>query len=158
MWYIVNMVDKNKDYKDFLETNFMRLTMELVEWMEREMVELNKTSKYRGSIKEIRLFNALRGQEKSISELARIMNISRQAVHKTAHKLVDLGFLELISEDGNKKNKIIKITTLGQEIRKQGAEHLMQIEEKLSWDIGERNLEFMKIILSSHSKHTKVQD
>ena len=125
MWYIVNMVDKNKDYKDFLETNFMRLTMELVEWMEREMLELNKTSKYRGSITEIRLFNALRGQEKSISELARIMNISRQAVHKTAHKLVDLGFLELISEDGNKKNRIIKITTLGQEIRKQGAEHLM---------------------------------
>ena len=155
MWYIVNMVDKNKDYKTFLETSFMRLTMELVEWMEREMVELNKTSKYRGSITEIRLFNALRGQEKSISELARIMNISRQAVHKTAHKLVDLGFLELISEDGNKKNRIIKITTLGQEIRKQGAEHLMEIERKLSWNLGERNLEFMKTILSSHSKHIK---
>ena len=155
MWYIVNMVDKNKDYKTFLETSFMRLTMELVEWMEREMVELNKTSKYKGSITEIRLFNALRGQEKSISELARIMNISRQAVHKTAHKLVDLGFLELISEDGNKKNRIIKITTLGQEIRKQGAEHLMEIERKLSWNLGERNLEFMKTILSSHSKHIK---
>ena len=155
MWYIVNMVDKNKDYKDFLETNFMRLTMELVEWMEREMVELNKTSKYRGSISEIRLFNALRGQEKSISELARIMNISRQAVHKTAHKLVDLGFLELISEDGNKKNRIIKITTLGQEIRKQGAEHLMEIERNLSWNLGERNLEFIKTILSTHSKHIK---
>ena len=155
MWYIVNMVDKNKDYKDFLETNFMRLTMELVEWMEREMVELNKTSKYRGSISEIRLFNALRGQEKSISELARIMNISRQAVHKTAHKLVDLGFLELISEDGNKKNRIIKITTLGQEIRKQGAEYLMEIERKLCWNLGERNLEFIKTILSSHSKHIK---
>lgn len=155
MWYIVNMVDKNKDYKDFLETNFMRLTMELVEWMEREMVELNKTSKYRGSITEIRLFNALRGQEKSISELARIMNISRQAVHKTAHKLADRGFLKLISEDGNKKNRIIKITTLGQEIRKQGAEHLMEIERKLSWNLGERNLEFIKTILSSHSKHIK---
>ena len=155
MWYIVNMVDKNKDYKDFLETNFMRLTMELVEWMEREMLELNKTSKYRGSITEIRLFNALRGQEKSISELARIMNISRQAVHKTAHKLVDLGFLELISEDGNKKNRIIKITTLGQEIRKQGAEHLMEIEKRLSWNLGKRNLEFIKTILSSHSKHIK---
>ena len=155
MWYIVNMVDKNKDYKDFLETNFMRLTMELVEWMEREMIELNKTSQYRGSIGEIRLFNALRGEEKSISELARIMKVSRQAVHKTAHKLVDLGFLELISEESNKKNKIIKITALGQEIRKQGAEHLMEIERKLSWDLGERNLEFMKTILSSHSKHIK---
>ena len=114
------MIDKNIDYKDFLETNLMRLTMELVEWMEGEMIELNKTSQYRGSIAEIRLFNALRGEEKSISEVAQIMNISRQAVHQTVHKLVNLGYLELISQDGNKKNKIIKITALGQEIRKQG--------------------------------------
>ena len=155
MCYIVNMVDKNKDYKNFLETNFMRLTMELVEWMEGEMIELNKTSQYRGSIAEIRLFNALRGEEKSISEVAKIMNISRQAVHQTVHKLVNLGYLELISQDGNKKNKIIKITALGQEIRKQGSEHLMEIERKLSWNLGERNLEFIKTILSSHSKHIK---
>ena len=149
------MIDKNIDYKDFLETNLMRLTMELVEWMEGEMIELNKTSQYRGSIAEIRLFNALRGEEKSISEVAKIMNISRQAVHQTVHKLVNLGFLELISQNGNKKNKIIKITALGQEIRKQGSEHLMEIERKLSWNLGERNLEFIKIILSSHSKHIK---
>jgi hypothetical protein len=64
MCYIVNVVDKNIDYKDFLETNLMRLTMELVEWMEREMVELNKTSQYRGSIAEIRLFNALQRSRK----------------------------------------------------------------------------------------------
>ena len=149
------MIDKNIDYKDFLETNLMRLTMELVEWMEGEMIELNKTSQYRGSIAEIRLFNALRGEEKSISEVAKIMNISRQAVHQTVHKLVNLGFLELISQDGNKKNKIIKITALGQEIRKQGSEHLMEIERKLSWNLGERNLEFIKTILSSHSKNIK---
>ena len=149
------MIDKNIDYKDFLETNLMRLTMELVEWMEGEMIELNKTSQYRGSIAEIRLFNALRGEEKSISEVAKIMNISRQAVHQTAHKLVNLGYLELISQDGNKKNKIIKITALGQEIRKQGSEHLMEIERKLSWNLGERNLEFIKTILSSHSKNIK---
>jgi DNA-binding MarR family transcriptional regulator len=149
------VIDKNIDFKDFLETNLMRLTMELVEWMEEEMIELNKTSQYRGSIAEIRLFNALRGEKKSISEVAKIMNISRQAVHQTVHKLVNLGFLELISQDGNKKNKIVKITALGQEIRKQGSEHLMEIERKLSWNLGERNLEFIKIILSSHSKHIK---
>tara|TARA_A200000159_G_C7077751_1_gene237164 strand:+ start:58 stop:510 length:453 start_codon:yes stop_codon:yes gene_type:complete len=149
------VIDKNIDYKDFLETNLLRLTMELVEWMEAEMIELNKTSQYRGSIAEIRLFNALRGEEKSISEVAKIMNISRQAVHQTVHKLVNLGYLELISQDGNKKNKIIKITALGQEIRKQGSEHLMEIERKLSWNLGERNLEFIKTILSSHSKHIK---
>jgi hypothetical protein len=94
------MVDNNIS---FLETNLMRLTMELVEWMELEMIELNKSAKYQGSIAEIKLFNALRGEEKSISEL-------------------------------------------------------MEIEEKLAWSIGERNLEFMRIILAGHSKKLKVCD
>jgi hypothetical protein len=41
------MVDNNIS---FLDTNLMRLTMELVEWMELEMIELNKSAKYQGSI------------------------------------------------------------------------------------------------------------
>ena len=149
------MIDNNIS---FLDTNLMRLTMELVEWMEVEMIELNKSAKYQGSIAEIKLFNALRGEEKSISELARLMNISRQAVHKTAHRLEDLGFLELITRHDNKKDRVVKITELGQEVRKQGAEHIMEIEEKLAWSIGERNLEFMRIILAGHSKKLKVYD
>ena len=55
------MIDKNIDYKDFLDRNIMRLAMELVEWMEFEMIKLNKSSKYKGSTSEIKLFNALRG-------------------------------------------------------------------------------------------------
>jgi hypothetical protein len=34
----------------------------------------------------------------------------------------------------------------------------MEIEEKLAWSIGERNLEFMRIILAGHSKKLKVYD
>ena len=55
------MVDNNIN---FLDTNLMRLSMELVEWMELEMIELNKSAKYQGSIAEIKLFNALRGGRK----------------------------------------------------------------------------------------------
>ena len=36
------MVDNNIS---FLDTNLMRLKMELVEWMELEMIELNKYAK-----------------------------------------------------------------------------------------------------------------
>jgi DNA-binding MarR family transcriptional regulator len=149
------MIDNNIK---FLDTNLMRLAIELVEWMELEMIELNKSAKYQGSIAEIKLFNALRGEKKSISELARLMNISRQAVHKTAHKLEDLGFLELITRNGNKKDRLVKITELGQEVRKQGAEHIMVIEEKLALSMGKRNLEFMRIILAGHSKRLKASD
>ena len=149
------MVDNNIK---FLDKNLMRPAIELVEWMELEMIELNKSAKFQGSIAEIKLFNAIRGEEKSISELARLMNISRQAVHKTAHKLEDLGFLELSTRHDNKKDRVVKITELGQEIRKQGAEHIMVIEEKLAWSIGERNLEFIRVILAGHSKKLKACD
>ena len=98
------MVDNNIK---FLDKNLMRLAIELVEWMELEMIELNKSAKFQGSIAEIKLFNAIRGEEKSISELARLMNISRQAVHKTAHKLEDLGFLELSTRHDNKKDRVV---------------------------------------------------
>ena len=51
-----------------------------------------------------------------------------------------------------------QIIERGQEVRKQGAEHIMVIEEKLAWSMGKRNLEFMRIILAGHSKRLKASD
>ena len=150
------MVDNN-NYQSFLETNFLRLLLEISEWMESEMLELSQNSEYQGSIAEIKLFNALRGQEKSISELARILGVSRQAVHKTIHKLKDKGYLELVISRNNKKDRLVKITESGQDIRKQGAEYLMKIERKLSWSIGERNLDYVKEILLEHVKKIYIK-
>ena len=150
------MVDNN-NYQSFLETNFLRLLLEISEWMESEMLELSQNSEYQGSIAEIKLFNALRGQEKSISELARILGVSRQAVHKTIHKLKDKGYLELVISRNNKKDRLVKITQSGQDIRKEGAEYLMKIERKLSWSIGERNLDYVKEILLEHVKKIQIK-
>ena len=146
------MIDNNISNKEPLDTNIVGLTMGLVEWMEAEIIELNKYLPYKVSFAEIKLFNALRGKEKSISELARNLEVSRQAVHKTIHKLQNMGYLELIAKQNNKKDRIIKITNKGEAVKKQGAEHLITIEEKLSWSMGERNLGFMKIIISENLK------
>ncbi len=146
------MVDNNISNKEPLDTNIVGLTVGLVEWMEAEIIELNKYLPYKVSFAEIKLFNALRGKEKSISELARNLEVSRQAVHKTIHKLQNMGYLELIAKQNNKKDRIIKITNKGEAVKKQGAEHLIAIEEKLSWSMGERNLGFMKIIISENLK------
>lgn len=149
------MIDNNS-HKNFLETNLLRLLLETSEWMESEMLKLNQNSEYRGTIAEIKLFNVLRGQEKSISELARILGISRQAVHKTIHKLKDKGYLELKTSKDNKKDKKVIITDSGQAIRKEGAEYLIEIEKKVSWNIGERNLIYLKEILSEHVKNIQT--
>ena len=146
------MIDNNISNKEPLDTNIVGLTVGLIEWMEAEIIELNKYLPYKVSFAETKLFNALRGKEKSISQLARNLGISRQAVHKTIHKLENMGYLELIAKQNNKKDRIIKITNKGEAVKKQGAEHLITIEEKLSWSMGERNLGFMKIIISENLK------
>ena len=51
------MVDNN-NYKTFLEGNFLRLILEVSEWMEAEMIELNKNSEYQGSPAEVKIFNS----------------------------------------------------------------------------------------------------
>ena len=66
-----------------------------------------------------------------------------------------MGYLELIAKQNNKKDRIIKITNKGKTVKKQGVEHLIAVEEKLSWSMGERNLKFMKIIISENLK--KIQ-
>jgi len=121
------------------------------------MLKLNQNSEYRGTIAEIKLFNTLKGQEKSISELARILGISRQAVHKTIHKLKDKGYLELKTSKDNKKDKKVIITDSGQAIRKEGAEYLIEIEKRVSWNIGERNLIYLKEILFEHVKNIQTE-
>ena len=51
------MVDNNISNKEPLDTNIVRLTAGLVEWMEAEIIKLNKYLPYKVSFSEIRLFN-----------------------------------------------------------------------------------------------------
>ena len=86
------MIDNNSD-ENFLESNLLRLLTKTSQWMESEIHKLNKTYEHEFSIAEIKVLDGLRGKQKSIAELARVLQISRQAVHKTIHKLKDKGYL-----------------------------------------------------------------
>ena len=107
------MVDNLKPTFDYLETNLMRLVLEMAEKMQEESISLNKRGKYhRATSAQIKIFDTLRGEKRSISSLSRKLGISRQATHKTVHQLVDLGLLKL-EKLKNSRDKIVLYTDEG---------------------------------------------
>jgi len=128
----------------------MRLMMENVEWMEKEMINSSKEDIHHLTPAEIKLFNTLRGNKKSISDLSRVMGISRQAVHKTTHRLKEYGYIELTISPDNKRDRLVSITNEGQKVRKRGAKIIREIERNLSKNIGQDNLELIRDLLEEN--------
>ena len=150
------MIDNNSD-KNCHESNLLRLLAKTSQWMESEIHKLNKTHEHEFSIAEIMVLDGLRGKQKSIAELARFLQISRQAVHKTIHKLKDKGHLELVIDKNNKKDRKIIITENGKNERIKRLEDIVEIEKKISWVMGERNLDYVKEILLEHVRNIESQ-
>ena len=142
------MLDKKTN--SFLKKNIMRLMMENVEWMEGEMINSSKKDIRHLTPAEIKLFNTLRGSKKSISDLSRVMGISRQAVHKTIHRLMEFGYIELTISPDNKRDRLVSITRKGLKVRERGAKIIREIERKLSKNIGRDNLELIRDLLEEN--------
>ena len=88
---------------NYLDTNIMKLVLELGEFMQEESLRLHHAGEYKKATPaQLRLFNVLRGNERTISDIARRLGVSRQAVHKTVHQLIDVGFLKLKKSKNNR--------------------------------------------------------
>ncbi len=73
----------------------------------------------------------------TIAECGRIMNVSRQAAHKSAKKLSEMGYIELISSDENKKDKLIILTAKGVEYCNDLSELKEEMEKEIIKILGE---------------------
>jgi DNA-binding MarR family transcriptional regulator len=51
------------------------------------------------------------------SEIARLLGVSRQAVHTTLTAMVDLGFLRLTADPDDRRSKVVEISGKGVRIR-----------------------------------------
>ena len=152
------MVDNLKPTFDYLETNLMKLVLEMAEKMQEESISLNKSGKYhRATSAQIKIFDTLRGEKRSISSLSRKLGISRQATHKTVHQLVDLGLLKL-EKLKNSRDKIVLYTDEGKRARLVGAKNLIKIEKKMIQDLGKEDYLNLKRILLKHYKLHETRD
>lgn len=132
-----------------LSQNLKSLLLKRYEWYERELLtSLEKQGDVNLTSAQSRALAVLNGQSSSISALARSLNISRQAAHKTVARLIDLNWVQL--EDSEKGNeKIINFTEHGQKMRAKTKEHMIQVENDIAQAIGAERYQMLVEILKS---------
>ncbi len=121
--------------------NLRRLLRNLAESLDIRLSEFLKNTPYervRPSDAQV-IVNVARGYDR-ISELAKHLSISRQAVHMSAQRLQEMGLVELKPVPNNKRDKRVAITIAGQRQIRRGTKEMADAEAELTSVIGAANM------------------
>lgn len=133
---------------DFLINNIKALLQEKLWLLESRLLKKRMASPYKTlTDAEARILSVLRGEELTISEIARRLAISRQAVHKVVSKLVDEKILKLEKIEGNSRDKRIIFTKAGEAMKKEASNLLQTLEQEVRAAIGPNNFRLLKSLL-----------
>lgn len=119
------------------------------EWMEERVYERAAQNGY-GDITAAmsRLYAHLGGGPRPLSDLARRLAISRQAVHKMAKEGVRQGYVELTESPTDARIKLLGFTEKGQAMAASARETMEDIEVRLRTQLGTEQVDMIKRILS----------
>lgn len=84
----------------------------------------------------------------TISDVAKDVEISRQAIHKIVKSLEAKGLVEVSSVEHSKKHKAIRMTEFGQICYEKNAHYKGEIEQQLIHTLGEIEVTKLKDILT----------
>lgn len=125
---------------DLLSEKHKKLRREVMKlWLESDGNEITDT--------ESHMLGMLERKSMTVAESARKINISRQATHKCAKKLIDLGFIKIEHIEGNKRDKLISLTEKGEEYCSEMLKIKERIEEEISKKLRHKNVEMLKKLL-----------
>lgn len=142
-----------------LRNSLKALLRDALDWIEAEQNILLQDSPFASATSaEVKLFAALRGQSRSISELSRYLGVSRQAVHHTVHKLVAKSVVTLEHSKTNRRDKLVVISDEGRKVQAMTAKHFQTIENKMAKQIGRANTDTLREILLDHRNKTRSED
>lgn len=139
-------LDMERD--NFLISNLKALLQEKNWLLDSRLKQKRIASSYKTlTDAEARILAVLRGEELTVSEIARRLAISRQAVHKIISNLVKEKLLKLQKIEGNSRDKRIIFTQAGEAMKQEAANRLLELEEEVKMAIGSRNLRLLKLLL-----------
>lgn len=133
---------KNLDLIDALSERHLQL---------RKITEQlwNETSDIYLSNSEWFIMARIYKSEPTIAYVTKLVDISRQATHKFIKNLESKGLVEISNVKSNKKDKLIRLTELGEVCYEKNEELKANMEQKIADKIGHEQLRVLKEILKS---------
>lgn len=133
---------------DYLATNLVDLISERhkelrnkvrTRWKENGGEDISNTETY--------ILSLVENKDITMAEIARIIGISRQGVHKSVKNLVEKGYLEIQSMDNSQRAKTVQLTEKGRECCNSMDKIKAEIEDEIRENIGAERIQLLKDIL-----------
>ncbi|ADL53905.1 MarR family winged helix-turn-helix transcriptional regulator [Clostridium cellulovorans] len=125
---------------DLISEKHKRLRKEVIKlWLEKKGEEITDTESHLLAMLEIKSM--------TVAETARKIDLSRQAVHKCAKKLINQGYIMMKCIEGNNRDKLIVLTEKGHEYCSEMLIIKRYIEEEVAKEIGHESVAMMKALL-----------
>jgi DNA-binding MarR family transcriptional regulator len=137
------MVDKAS--LPFPTQNIRSLLQEISMGVDNRLQELRIGSRYanvRNS--DVKVFMRAYRAPATVAEIARTLDISRQAVHASVKRLQELKIVALQAQPGNDRDKLVVVTERGIHAQNTALEQIKVIETQMAAMIGVENLEKLR--------------
>lgn len=129
---------------------FLRqLLKQRADWVEQRLYTAAERNGY-GDIPPsmARLLALLAGRPLGLSELARRLDVTRQAVHRLANEAAALGYVEFVDSETDARVKLLRFTQKGWIMSASAEQELDRIEAAIARQIGTEQLEQLKALLA----------
>ncbi|WP_068316952.1 MarR family winged helix-turn-helix transcriptional regulator [Polycladidibacter hongkongensis] len=126
------------------------LVQDLSERLDARANVLREQTDFAGSRpSDAKTFMMISRRPRSLSELAQVLGITRQAAHKSLQRLIEMELVSFEYVEGSKRDKIARITQKGQNARAQGLGIAASIEKHVHAALGEKQTDELRHLLKA---------
>lgn len=150
------MIDK-ADFalpKDNLRTLFSLLSDQL----DQRVMNLRVGTEFAGvRVSDVRTFIYASAGGVSISELSTALGITRQAVHSSLKRLIDVGVVSLVPAAHSRRDMVVTVTERGAQGRQEVKAVIHKFESEMAEVIGRDGVETLRTMIKAilHNSHAK---
>lgn len=129
----------------FPSKNIGTLLREISTAIDLQLRELRAGSRYENvRHSDVKVFMCAFRAPATVSEIARELDVTRQAVHASVQRLVELRVLELQAQPNNGRDKLVVVTERGRHAQQTALDHIEVIETRMAEIIGKKELEALR--------------
>ena len=121
--------------------NIRGMLQDLTAHLDHQLTHYRQGTRYENVRKsDVRVFTLASRKSRTMSHMARDLDVSRQAVHSSVKRLIDLKVVELIAQPGNSRDKLVAVTERGFHARQIAVEQIQRLEKELQLVLGAEKL------------------
>ncbi len=148
------MIDKNTS--EFPVQNIRSLLHEVTVSVDSYLQDLRSGTRYeKVRDSDVKVFMRAFRSSATVSDIARSLGVTRQAVHASVLRLMELKILELQAIPDNKRDKLVVITERGRHAQDTALQQISIIEDHMAAVIGKRELKVLRAQLAKLAQSFK---